>query len=93
MNRADLIDTLAEKNGLTKVASGQVLDTLLDAIQQAVSNGDAVQLVGFGTFKASQRAARAGKNPTTGAAIQIPATVVPKFTPGAKFKAAVAPQA
>ena len=55
--------------------------------------GDSVQLVGFGTFKSSKRAARTGKNPATGAAIKIPATTVPKFVAGAKFKAVVDPKA
>ncbi len=93
MNRSDLIDTLAAKNDLTKVAAGQVLDTLIDTIQTAVKKGDVVQLVGFGTFKSAKRAARTGKNPSTGAALKIPATTVPKFVAGAKFKAVVDPKA
>lgn len=93
MNRSDLIAALASKNDLTKVAAGQVLDTLIDTIQTAVKKGDAVQLVGFGTFKASKRAARTGKNPSTGAPIKIAAATVPKFVPGAKFKAVVDPKA
>lgn len=93
MNRSDLIDTLAAKNDLTKVAAGQVLDTLIEAIQTAVKKGDVVQLVGFGTFKSAKRAARTGKNPSTGAALKIPATTVPKFVAGAKFKAVVDPKA
>lgn len=93
MNRSDLIATLASKNDLTKVAAGQVLDTLIDTIQTAVKKGDAVQLVGFGTFKASKRAARTGKNPSTGAPLKIAASTVPKFVPGAKFKAVVDPKA
>jgi len=58
-----------------------------------VKKGDAVQLVGFGTFKSAKRAARTGKNPATGAALKIPASTVPKFVPGAKFKAVVDPKA
>lgn len=70
----------------------RVLDTLIETIQTAVKKGDAVQLVGFGTFKSVKRAARTGKNPSTGAAIKIPASTVPKFVSGAKFKAVVDPK-
>lgn len=70
-----------------------MLDTLIETIQTAVKKGDVVQLVGFGTFKSAKRAARTGKNPATGAALKIPASTVPKFVAGAKFKAAVDPKA
>lgn len=93
MNRSEIIEVLATKNSLTKVAASAILDTLIETIQTAVKKGDAVQLVGFGTFKSSKRAARVGKNPATGAALKIPATTVPKFVAGAKFKAAVDPKA
>lgn len=93
MNRADLIEKLVAKHELTKVAAGSILDTLIDTIQTAVKKGDPVTLVGFGTFKSVKRAARSGKNPSTGAALKIPAATVPKFTAGAKFKAMVDPKA
>ena len=93
MNRADRVATLAAKNDLSKTATNAVLDTLIETIQTAVKKGDAVQLVGFGTFKSAKRAARTGKNPSTGAAIKIPASTVPKFVAGAKFKAVVDPKA
>jgi len=93
MNRAELVEILATQNGLPKTTVNGVLDTLIDTIQNAVKKGDAVQLVGFGTFKATKRAARTGKNPATGAAIKIPASTVPKFVAGAKFKAVVDPKA
>jgi len=93
MNRADLVAILAAKNDLSKVSANAVLDTLIDTIQTAVKKGDAVQLVGFGTFKSAKRAARTGKNPATGAALKIPASTVPKFVAGAKFKAVVDPKA
>jgi DNA-binding protein HU-beta len=93
MNRADLIEILASKNELSKATAGAVLETLIDTIQTAVKKGETVQLVGFGTFKSAKRAARTGKNPSTGAALKIPATTVPKFVAGAKFKAAVDPKA
>ncbi len=93
MNRAELVEILASKNGLSKTAANSVLDTLIETVQTAVKKGDAVQLVGFGSFKSTKRAARTGKNPSTGAALKIPASTVPKFVPGAKFKAAVDPKA
>lgn len=93
MNRSDLIEKLASKNDLTKAAAGQILDTLIESIQVAVKKGDSVTLVGFGTFKSVKRAARTGKNPSTGASLKIPATTIPKFTPGSKFKAIVDPKA
>ncbi|WP_326491067.1 HU family DNA-binding protein [Hydrogenophaga sp. NFH-34] len=93
VNKAELVEILSTKNELSKAAAGAVLDTLIDTIQTAVKRGDTVQLVGFGTFKSVKRAARAGKNPATGDKIKIPATTLPKFVPGAKFKAAVDPKA
>ncbi|HBP0979007.1 HU family DNA-binding protein [Comamonas sp. Y6] len=93
MNRAELVEILASKNDLSKAATNAVLDTLIETIQTAVKKGDVVQLVGFGTFKSAKRAARTGKNPATGVALKIPASTVPKFVAGAKFKAAVDPKA
>ncbi len=93
MNRAELVEILATKNDLSKVATNAVLDTLIETIQTAVKKGNAVQLVGFGTFKSAKRAARVGKNPATGATLKIPASTVPKFVAGAKFKAVVDPKA
>lgn len=93
MNRVQLVEILASKNDLSKAAANAVLDTLIETVQTAVKKGDAVQLVGFGTFKSTKRAARTGKNPATGATLKIPASTVPKFVPGAKFKAVVDPKA
>lgn len=94
MNRIELIEKLVSKNeDLSKAAAGRVLDTLIETIQVAVKKGDTVTLVGFGTFKSVKRAARTGKNPSTGASLKIPAGTVPKFTAGSKFKAAVDPKA
>ena len=90
MNKSELIDQIAAEADLSKVAAGRALDAAITAITKAVAAGDSVALVGFGTFKAAERAAREGKNPKTGAALQIAATTVPKFTAGATFKAAVA---
>ena len=90
MNKSELIDAIAAKTELSKVASGKALDAVIEAIVQAVAKGDGVSLVGFGSFKASPRAAREGKNPKTGEKLKIAATIVPKFSAGASFKAAVA---
>ena len=90
MNKSELIDAIAAKTELSKVASGKALDAVIETIVQAVATGDGVSLVGFGSFKAAARAAREGKNPKTGEKIKIAATTVPKFSAGATFKTAVA---
>ena len=90
MNKSELIDALAAKTDTTKVAAGQTLDALIDIITAEVAKGEDVTLIGFGTFKASKRAARTGKNPKTGEALKIAAVTVPKFAAGATFKTAVA---
>lgn len=90
MNKSELIDAVAASAGVSKVDATKVLDALVGTITSTVASGDAVSLVGFGTFKSAARAARTGKNPKTGEALQIAATTVPKFTPGAAFKSAVA---
>ena len=83
-------DVAAKEADISKAAAGKALDGIISAIVKAVSKGDTVTLVGFGTFKSAKRAARTGKNPQTGAALKIPATTVPKFSSGSGFKAAVA---
>ncbi|WNO03923.1 HU family DNA-binding protein [Rhodoferax mekongensis] len=90
MNKGELIEALAAKSELSKAAAGRTLDALIEIITAKVAKKEDVQLIGFGTFKAAKRAARTGKNPRTGEALKIAATTVPKFTPGAAFKAAVA---
>lgn len=90
MNKSELIDTLAAKTRTTKVAAGQAIEALIDIITAEVAKGEDVTLIGFGTFKASQREARTGRNPKTGEALTIAATTVPTFKAGAGFKAAVA---
>lgn len=90
MNKSELIEALATQASLSKAAAGKALDGILDIVVAAVAKGDTVSLVGFGTFKPSERAARAGRNPQTGAEIKIAASTVPRFTAGAGFKSAVA---
>ena len=89
MNKSELIDALASKADLSKVAAGRAVDALTETITEALTQGDPVTLVGFGTFSVSKRAARTGRNPKTGAELKIPAANVPKFSAGAKLKAAV----
>ena len=93
MNKTDLIQRLADKHELSKAEAGRILETLLDTIVTSVKKGEAVTIPGFGSFKQHARAARAGVNPSTGAKIKIAAAKLPKFTPGATFKAAVDPKA
>src|SRR5690606_12872258 len=90
MNKAELIEIAAKEADISKAAAGKALDGIIAAVVKAVSKGDTVTLVGFGTFKSAKRAARTGKNPKTGESIKIPATTVPKFSAGAGFKTAVA---
>jgi DNA-binding protein HU-beta len=90
VNKSELIDIVATEAELSKAAAGKALDAAIAAITKAVSKGDTVTLIGFGTFKSSKRAARVGRNPQTGKELKIAATTVPRFTAGAGFKAAVA---
>ncbi len=86
MNKAELIEEVASETGLTKRTSGRAIDAVLSAISDSLAEGEKVTLVGFGTFGVRQRKARTGRNPQTGATIQIPAKKVPKFVPGKTLK-------
>ena len=86
MNKAQLVDKLAQETKLTKAQAESVLDATLEAIKKTVAKGDDVKLVGFGTFSRGKRKARTGRNPQTGAAITIPASRVPRFKAGKEFK-------
>jgi len=90
VGKTDLIDALAKKTGDSKAKCGEHLNALLDVIQSSVAKGHDVAITGFGTFSARKRAARNGRNPATGAAMKIAASVAPAFKAGATFKAAVA---
>ena len=92
MNKSELIERLATQHSLSKAEAGRIVETLLDAIVATVKKGEPVVLPGFGSFKQHARAARNGVNPATGAKIKIAAAKLPKFTPGAGFKAAVDPK-
>jgi DNA-binding protein HU-beta len=90
MNKSELIEALAARADLTKAQAGKALDAMIDVITAAVTAGEQVALIGFGTFKQALRAAREGRNPSTGAKIKIAAAKLPKFSAGASLKAAVA---
>jgi len=89
MNKADLVDVVAEKLGSTKKDAGLNVDAVLDAISKALANGDKVQLMGFGTFEVRNRAEKKGLNPLTKAPIVIPATKAVAFKVGKALKEAV----
>jgi DNA-binding protein HU-beta len=89
MNKNELVTNIAEKSGLTKKDVELVINGLLDEITGALASGEKVQFVGFGTFEARTRASRSGRNPQTGAVIEIPETTVPAFKAGNKLKEAV----
>ncbi len=92
MNKSEMIDAIATRSELSKAVATKALDAVIETIVDAVAKGDTVTLVGFGSFKASTRAAREGKNPKTGEKIQIPEMTIPKFAAGATFKTRVAEQ-
>lgn len=89
MTKTELIDQVAEKSGLTKKDTGKAVDAIFSVLTEALSKGDKVQLVGFGSFEVKERSARMGRNPQTGAAIEIKARKVPVFKPGKALKEAV----
>lgn len=88
MNKAELVSKVAAIVGTQKQAK-EVVDCVLDAITDALANQDTVQIAGFGSFKVSERKARTGRNPRTGAPIEIPAANVPKFSASKALKDAV----
>ena len=89
MNKTDLIDEIAAAADLPKASAARALDAVVDSITDALKKGDQVSLVGFGTFQVKHRAARTGRNPQTGAAIEIAASNAPSFKAGKALKDAV----
>lgn len=89
MNKTELIEAIAESADLPKAAATRALDAVIDNITGSLKKGDQVVLVGFGTFSVKERAARTGRNPQTGAEIQIAAAKVPSFKAGKALKDAV----
>ena len=88
MNKGDLIDAISGRLGGKKPAT-EAVNAVLETIQSAVAAGDKVAITGFGVFEKSERPARTARNPATGATIEVPKSSVPKFRPGADFKALV----
>ena len=89
MTKADLVNAIAEKAGLSKADAEKALKAFTDAVADALKASEKVSLVGFGTFSVGERAARQGQNPQTGAKINIPAAKVPKFKAGKALKDAI----
>jgi DNA-binding protein HU-beta len=86
MNREDLVKLVSEKTGITSKAAEQAQKAVIEGISSALEKGDSISLVGFGSFKVVERAAREGRNPSTGEKMQIPASRAVKFTPGKSLK-------
>lgn len=89
MNKTELIERIAAKADISRAAAGAALDATLASLTEALVAGDSVALVGFGTFKVAERAARTGKNPATGEALEIAASKSAKFSPGKALKDAL----
>ena len=89
MNKTELIDAIANSADITKSDAGKVLNAMMEAIFEALSAGDNVTLIGFGTFSVTERAARTGRNPATGKVLKIAAKKVAKFKPGKTLSEAV----
>tara|TARA_A100001015_G_scaffold186402_1_gene207491 strand:+ start:603 stop:914 length:312 start_codon:yes stop_codon:yes gene_type:complete len=89
VNKSELVDAIADGADISKASAGRALDSALDAITTALTNGEQVSLIGFGTYSVKHRAARAGRNPQTGAEIEIAAANVPSFKAGKALKDAV----
>ncbi len=86
MNKSAMIDHIAAKTKLTKKSVSDVLEAFMAGVMTTVKGGNAVTFTGFGTFRATKRQARTGRNPQTGATIKIPARTVPAFRPGKEFR-------
>ena len=89
MNKAEFVDSIIEKTGWSKREAEEAVKAFVETVTDAVASGDKVTLPGFGTFETRERSARTGRNPQTGAEIQIAASTVPGFKAGAAFKSAV----
>ena len=89
MNKTELIAAVAEKSGLSKKDAAAAVESVIAAVSDSLVKGEKVQLVGFGTFEVKERAARTGKNPQTGAAVEIPASKAPAFKAGKALKDSV----
>jgi DNA-binding protein HU-beta len=89
MTKEQMIDAIAKQAGISKRAAGEAMKTFFDSVTMTLKKGQKVSFVGFGTFTTTKRKARTGRNPQTGATINIPAARVPKFKPGKSLRDAV----
>ncbi len=89
MNKSELISAVAQHAGLTKVQAKKAIDSYHEVVKQEIKAGNSIGVVGFGTFTTSERKARTGRNPQTGAELKIKAAKVPKFRPGKALKDSV----
>jgi DNA-binding protein HU-beta len=89
VNKKDLVDLMADKAEVSRAQAEKALNAFLDGVRESLQGGEKVALVGFGSFSVSERAARKGRNPQTGAEIDIPASKAPKFTASKEFKKAL----
>ena len=89
MNKSELIEHIAKQADISKAAAMRALEAMIGGVKTTLKRGGSVSLVGFGTFMVTKRAARAGRNPRTGAAIKIKAAKVPKFRPGKGLREAL----
>jgi len=89
MNKAELVEAVSDKTGITKKQAGNVIDAITDTVKETLSKGERITLVDFGTFHVRQRKARKGRNPRTGKKLEIPAKKVPKFRAGKNLREAV----
>lgn len=86
MTKKELIGKMSEDAGISKQNAEKAFNSLIEGITESLKNGEEVRIIGFGTFAVKERAAREGRNPSTGEPLQIPATKVPRFTPGKNLK-------
>ena len=89
MNKSQLVESIAKKSGLTNKDSAAAVNAFLESVKESLSKGEAVTLIGFGSFLVRDRAARSGRNPRTGKVVDIPAVKVPAFKAGEPLKDAV----
>jgi len=89
VNKAELIDAVAASSDISKAAAGRAIDAVVESVTDALKRGEQVTLIGFGTFSVKERSARTGRNPQTGATIDISAAKVPGFKAGKALKDAV----
>ena len=89
MTKAEIVDHMAQAAGLSKAEASRALQAFLECVTESLRKGQKVTILGFGTFAVTHRKARVGRDPKTGAPIQIPETRVPRFTPGKALRQAV----